>query len=1125
MRKYWILFVLLGAIAFSVQAQQGQTDRRTLETRIADILMQLPANDTPSLNKAIGELAQLGEPAVVNLAARLNAPGDGNDTPFRFALSGMVKYAGQNKGTPLMQSLSAGLARAIQQANNDEVKDFLLQELQYVACENALASIVPLLTSPRLADPAVRVAMRLDSEAARTAIAQSLQQKNEVVLYALVQALGDQRYDKVGKQLTSIAKSKNPELQRVAFHALAETAYQPAEKILASAAKKASYKYEPVDATSAYLRFLDRKAEKGSPAHQSMAALTGNGRIPAATRAAALNLLFVHNPQQGIAQAYSLLESGDVSLRNAALFHLGNQYNEIIAGTLRNLYYATNNSGLQSDLINLLVRKKDAQASGLVTHALQSSHEEVSITAIYAVSELRLVSTIPDIIKALQSGSDAIVGAAKEALLILEGESIADAAALALPATKGAARAALIDIIGLKMAGRHTGLLLQEIESGEAAVSAATALAMVAGPNDSERIAAMLLKKAGTPLVSPLQSALSASMAQKQTELRVKELSGLMKSAGTLDTLYYPILARSGGNEALLLISNLLENGSTAQRKAATSALWVWSDASVMPLLLQLTRKSSDPATASRALNSFVSNINRSDLPTDQKVLMLRNAMDLATQPQQKRNIINQTAQHATIPALAFAGRYMDDPDTEQAAVQAVMNMVMANNELYGPSVLNLVEKALAINRNGEADYQKEAMARHLSALPSEGGFVSMFNGSDLSGWKGLVENPIKRAQMSSEALAAAQQVANERMNRDWRVEDGILIFEGEGYDNLCSEKMYADFELYLDWKMEPKGDGGVYLRGSPQVQTWDTSRVQVGAQVGSGGLYNNRTHRSTPLVVADNPINEWNTFRIVMIGDKVTVYLNGLLVTDNVILENFWDRNIPIFDKEAIELQAHGTKLEFRDVYVREIPRPEPYRVSDEEAREGFAPLFNGLDLTGWTGNKVDYFAQSGMLVCQPSGRGHGNLFTEKEYGDFIMRFEFQLTPGANNGLGIRSPLQGDAAYAGMELQILDNEADIYRDLADYQYHGSVYGVIAAKRGFLKPVGEWNYQEVRASGSRLTIVLNGEVILDGDLVEASRNGTLDNRPHPGLLNPSGHIGFLGHGSPLKFKNLRIKTL
>lgn len=156
---------------------------------------------------------------------------------------------------------------------------------------------------------------------------------------------------------------------------------------------------------------------------------------------------------------------------------------------------------------------------------------------------------------------------------------------------------------------------------------------------------------------------------------------------------------------------------------------------------------------------------------------------------------------------------------------------------------------------------------------------------------------------------------------------------------------------------------------------------------------------------------------------------------------------------------------------------------------------------------------------------RGGGNLFTEKEYGDFILRFEFQLTPGANNGLGIHAPLEGDAAYAGKEIQILDNEAEKYAGLKAYQYHGSVYGVIPAKRGFLKPAGEWNQQEVIVQHPKIKVILNGAVILEGDYLEASRNGTLDGKDHPGLKRSSGHIGFLGHGDVVRFRNIDIKEL
>jgi hypothetical protein len=167
----------------------------------------------------------------------------------------------------------------------------------------------------------------------------------------------------------------------------------------------------------------------------------------------------------------------------------------------------------------------------------------------------------------------------------------------------------------------------------------------------------------------------------------------------------------------------------------------------------------------------------------------------------------------------------------------------------------------------------------------------------------------------------------------------------------------------------------------------------------------------------------------------------------------------------------------------------------------------------------------EDGMIVVRPKKGSSGNLYTSQEYSDFIFRFEFQLTPGANNGLGIHTPLKGDAAYVGKELQILDDTAPVYANLKPWQYHGSVYGIVAAKRGFLKPVGEWNYQEVIVKGDDIKIILNGNVIVDANLAQASKNGTADGKEHPGLLSYKGHIAFLGHGSELNFRNIRIKDL
>ena len=587
-----------------------------------------------------------------------------------------------------------------------------------------------------------------------------------------------------------------------------------------------------------------------------------------------------------------------------------------------------------------------------------------------------------------------------------------------------------------------------------------------------------------------------------------------------------------GDDVAVVPLTKLLKDESYAGNAARALAM-IHSDAAIAALNAASAKAS---ATAKPHIQAALDNVHfvvpdikpqtvakKSKQNPVQQLLSLQQQMDDAKNPLQKKNILNEASRIPGFESLMFVSRSLDDAELAHDAAGIVARLALADKSIKGKAAKEALEKALPLIKGEDSALLVSNLQPLVKSMPYDNGFVSLFNGKDLTGWKALVGNPITRAKMTPAELDAAQKEADEKTKGDWIVKDGLLVFTGHG-DNLATVKQYGDFEMLVDWKITPQGDAGIYLRGTPQVQIWDTSRRDVGAEVGSGGLYNNQKNPSKPIILADNKIGDWNNFHIIMKGEKVTVYLNGVLVTDNVTLENYWDKNLPIFPKEQIELQAHGTYVAYRNIYLKDLT-PNVAALSDEEKKQGFTMLFDGTNMDNWTGDKENYRLEDGNIVVHPEGQGAGNLYTKEEYANFEYRFEFQLTPGANNGLGIRAPLEGDAAYVGMELQILDNEAPIYKDLHPYQYHGSVYGVIPAKRGYLLPTGEWNKEEVIVKGNKVKVILNGTVIVDGDIKEASKNGTADHKDHPGLKRKTGHIGFLGHGDVVRFRNIRVKRL
>jgi len=413
-------------------------------------------------------------------------------------------------------------------------------------------------------------------------------------------------------------------------------------------------------------------------------------------------------------------------------------------------------------------------------------------------------------------------------------------------------------------------------------------------------------------------------------------------------------------------------------------------------------------------------------------------------------------------------------------------------------------------------------------AQESSSSVRKLFNGKDLTGWHG--DNPHDTVKAPADERAAAIEKQQAAFKEHWSVENGELLNDGHG-PYATTDQEFGDIELKFEYKTVAKADSGIYLRGTPQVQIWDTTKEggkwNINADKGSGGLYNNTKGApgQLPLVNADKPFGQWNSMAITQLGSRTWVYMNDKLVVDGAIMENFWDkkREQPLPARGPIHLQTHGGEIRWRGLELREISAEEANkRLRGDDAAQGFVSLFNGKDLTGWQGAVDDYEVRDGSLVCRP-GKG-GVLFTKEPYADFVARVEFKVPAAGNNGLAIRYPGKGRASYDAMcELQILDDDHEKYAKLDARQYHGSVYGIVAAKRGYLRPIGQWNYQQVTVRGPRITVELNGTVIVDADVSQVTEYK--DNAPHPGKDLKEGYFGFAGHNDPVEFRNVAIKRL
>ncbi len=1150
MRKAYISIAALLLCGSMLMAQTPAN--RTAKTTAADVLAQMPAAKQAAYNKLIGDLSSTGEEGVLLLVNMINAPGKGNNANVDYALSGLTHYV-MAKGEENARLVTANAyLKALEMVNERETKAFIIRQLQILGKDECIDALASYLNDKSLSGPAARALAANGSEKAGQALVAALKSRSgsPKTQKDVIRAIADAQVKEAEAVLLTLQGAADPDMQKDVLYALSRVGGINSMPVLAKAAEKAGYTMEVTGANEAYIALLKQLVPSNRDAVMKAAKKLQKDAVKAGqeqTREAALQILLAaEEPAKVSKMIIAAMKDPSKNYRNAALSYASDFADKELYIELMKMVPKAKPE-LKVDILNWIGREAknpskhdvirdleirfDLPAKQILLEQLGDANFDVKQAATWTLVKIGDKSYIPSLAELLKSDDKQVVLLGQDALAAFPGD-IDGAVAKAVSSAANEGKIAGLELLAMRKATANINTVLDQIQTGSPEVKAAAYVALkdVVGERDITNMCGML-ETADALAVPPMQRAVISALSSLSAADRVETVTRRMLQAGNKDYLYYLVLASTGQPDALATIVKGFRSNTGVKRDAAFEALLNWKGIEVADELYAICKENPSSNYFDPALTAYVKLVSNPAFTGENRLLSLRKAMEIAKTDAQKNAILQQIEKTGTFLGMLYAGEFLDQKPVQQAAANAVMNIALGNKEYMGTNVRALLNKVMEVLDNPDAGYQKEAIKKHLAEMPQGEGFVSLFNGKDLTGWKGLVQNPIARAKMKPAQLAKEQAKADENMRRDWKVEDGLLVFEGSGYDNLCTEKQYGDFEMYVDWMLDPAGpeaDAGIYLRGTPQVQIWDTSRVNVGAQVGSGGLYNNQVNESKPSKVADNKLGEWNSFYIKMVGDRVTVVLNGEKVVDDVILENYWDRKLPIFPIEQIELQAHGSKVYYRNIYVKELERKEPFKLSAEEEKEGFKVLFDGTNMHEWTGNTVDYTLEDGCISMIPSKSYGGNLYTKNEYGNFVYRFEFQLTPGANNGVGIRTPMEGDAAYVGMEIQILDCEHPIYKNITPLQHHGSVYGIIPAKADHhdaFKPAGEWNYEEIVADGDNIKVTVNGVVIMEGNIREATKNGTADHKKHPGLFNKKGHIGFLGHGSPVKFRNIRIKEL
>ncbi|MBW8014681.1 MAG: DUF1080 domain-containing protein [Planctomycetes bacterium] len=911
------------------------------ENPVAAILDKMPAENAAQEKELAAELVKFAPGAMSWICRQIVAPGTGDDSKARYAVSSLVSYVSRPDAQPNIKMLySLVLAKALEKAADKEVKSFFITQLQFVGDDDSVPAVSKYLGDKRLCEPASFTLQTIGTDTAKKAVLKALPTATKDTLPTIIYALGQMRVKDAVKEITWHATIKDRTIRLVSLDALAEIG-DPASVKVIEKALKVKDPYERGIVASNYVNLAERllQIRRRDDAVNICKNILNSAdpAIKSSDKASALSVIFDELGRSASQYLEYAFDNGDAQLQDAAMT-LTNKSESPSLTKMWSEKLGKVTPEKQVRILEMLGKRKSF--SQYLHNAYSNGDSTVKIAAMKAL--ISRGQALPSIFRSIGSDDDQ-AQAAKAILLQMPTDRFASTAVQNLRNIKmgiskmpAKGQIAIIEVLAERRVSSSLEAVFSLTSSKDSSVSVAAtkALTNLAGPADITRVIDLMLKTKSSAQRAEA-SRVVVQLSKQDPGKAAKPLLGAMKGA-TIDQQIslVNLFSSVGTKQALNIVVSKTKSTNDKLSDAAIRSLTKWKNVNALDALLDIASATKQLNYHVITLKAYITLAAKSEIPAADKVVNFKKAIEAARRLNEKRFVVSRLGQVKTVETLSMAVDLLDDKELAADAGLAVAKIALPDGRkskgLKGPQVAVLLRQAYnkiedKNLRNKLEEYIKRLpVKKNVNNNPAgqiqpPEGFVALFNGKDLTGWKGLMsrpyDNPINRGKLGKKEYAAQQAKADESMRKHWQVVDGVLYFDGKkGGHSLATASDYGDFEMLVDWKlMHANGDSGIYLRGSPQVQIWDPAFTKVG----SGGLYNNKKNPSKPLVTADKPIGQWNTFRIKMVGEKVTVHLNGKLVVDNVTMENYWNKKKPIFPSGQIELQCHGNPVCFKNIFT----------------------------------------------------------------------------------------------------------------------------------------------------------------------------------------------------------------